>query len=247
MVENDQKETEVRKRTFQRSRHAYPPVGIDEALKFAETIDKLGGRNISEPTLLKELELNTKTKSFWAKTTGAKQFDLIAADGKTYTLTERARLLLRPKSENEKKNLLIETFLTPELYKNLYERFQEKPIPDTLPNILHHDYSMNKNVSNDAAKAFVESANFVGLLGSDNVLKSFTQKGEIATTVEHDANILKQTPIHPISTTMPPIPIKLSKGMASIILPEGGITQKDSERLKKLIDIYVVEEEQAGE
>jgi len=35
--------------------------------------------------------------------------------------------------------------------------------------------------------------------------------------------------------------------MASIILPEGGITQKDSERLKKLIDIYVIEEAQADE
>lgn len=240
MVESEQKETTVGKRTFQRSRHAYPPVDIDEALKFAEIIDKLGGRNISEPTLLKELELNTKTKSFWAKTAGAKQFGLITADGKTYTLTDRASLLLRPKSENERKNLLIETFLTPELYKNLYERFQEKPIPDTLPNILHHDYSMNKNVSKDAAKAFIESAQFVGLLGADNVLKSFAQKGETTTTVEHkEVDTLKRTPV---STSMPPIPIKLSKGMASIILPEGGITQKDSERLKKLIDIYVLEE-----
>src|SRR3990172_1297055 len=132
MIESEQKETSTEKRTFQRSRQAYPPVAIEEALKFATIIDKLGGRNISEPTLLKELELNTKTKSFWAKTTGAKQFDLIAVDGKTYSLTERARLLLRPKYENERKTLLIETFRTPELYKNLYERFQDKPIPDTL-------------------------------------------------------------------------------------------------------------------
>ena len=246
MVESEQKETSAEKRTFQRSRQAYPPVGIDEALKFAEIIDKLGGRNISEPTLLKELELNTKTKSFWAKTAGAKQFDLIAVDGKTYTLTERARLLLRPKSENERGNLLIETFRTPELYKNLYERFQEKPIPDTLPNILHHDYSMNKNVSKDAAEAFIVSAKFVGLLGPDNVLKSLMAKSEPTPIAEHkDIGVSKQT----TDTTSPTItiPIKLSKGMASVILPQSGITKKDSERLQKLIDIYVVEEEQSGE
>ena len=246
MIESEQKETSAEKRTFQRSRQAYPPVGIDEALKFAEIIDKLGGRNISEPTLLKELELNTKTKSFWAKTAGAKQFDLIAVDGKTYTLTERARLLLRPKSENERGNLLIETFRTPELYKNLYERFQEKPIPDTLPNILHHDYSMNKNVSKDAAEAFIESAKFVGLLGPDNVLKSLMAKSEPTPIAEHkDIGVSKQT----TDTTSPTItiPIKLSKGMASVILPQSGITKKDSERLQKLIDIYVVEEEQSGE
>ena len=246
MVESEQKETSAEKRTFQRSRQAYPPVGIDEALKFAEIIDKLGGRNISEPTLLKELELNTKTKSFWAKTAGAKQFDLIAVDGKTYTLTERARLLLRPKSENERGNLLIETFRTPELYKNLYERFQEKPIPDTLPNILHHDYSMNKNVSKDAAEAFIESAKFVGLLGPDNVLKNLMAKSEPTPIAEHkDIGVSKQT----TDTTSPTItiPIKLSKGMASVILPQSGITKRDSERLQKLIDIYVVEEEQSGE
>ena len=246
MIESEQKETSTEKRTFQRSRQAYPPVGIDEALKFAEIIDKLGGRNISEPTLLKELGLNTRTKSFWAKTAGAKQFDLIAVDGKTYTLTERARLLLRPKSENERETLLIETFRTPELYKNLYERFQEKPIPDTLPNILHHDYSMNKNVSKDAAEAFIESAKFVGLLGPDNVLKSLMAKSEPTPIAEHkDIGVSKQT----TDTTSPTItiPIKLSKGMASVILPQSGITKKDSERLQKLIDIYVVEEEQSGE
>ena len=245
MIESEQKETKVEKRTFQRS-HPYPPVGIGEALKFAEIIDKLGGRNISEQILLQELGLNTKTKSFWAKTAGAKQFDLIAVDGKTYTLTERARLLLRPKSENERETLLIETFRTPELYKNLYERFQEKPIPDTLPNILHHDYSMNKNVSKDAAEAFIESAKFVGLLGPDNVLKSLMAKSEPTPIAEHkDIGVSKQT----TDTTSPTItiPIKLSKGMASVILPQSGITKKDSERLQKLIDIYVVEEEQSGE
>ena len=240
MIESEQKETKVEKRTFQRS-SPYPPVGINEALKFAEIIDKLGGRNISEQILLQELGLNTKTKSFWAKTAGAKQFDLIAVDGKTYTLTERARLLLRPKSESEKKNLLRETFLTPELYKDLNERFKEKPIPDTISNILYHEYSMNKNVSNDAVDAFIESAKFVGLLGHDNVLKSLMAERELTPIAENkDIDTSKQT----VDTKSPTItvPIKLAKGMASIILPESGITQKDSERLQKLIDIYVIEE-----
>ncbi|HHT9104894.1 MAG TPA: hypothetical protein ACFYD7_03380 [Candidatus Wujingus californicus] len=240
MVENEQKETKVGKRTFQKSR-PYPPIGIEEALEFAEIIDKLGGRNVSEPILLQELGLKTKTKSFWAKTAGAKQFNLITVDGKTYTLTERARLLLRPKSEGERKSLLRETFLTPELYKDLNERFKEKPIPDTLSNILYHEYSMNKNVSNDAVDAFIESAKFVGLLGHDNVLKSLMAESELTPIAENkDIDTSKQT----VDTKSPTItvPIKLSKGMASIILPESGITQKDSERLQKLINIYLIEE-----
>jgi len=245
MIESEQKETKIEKRTFQRSR-PYPPVGIDEALKFAEIIDKLGGRNVSEPILLKELGLNTKAKSFWGKTAGAKQFDLIAVDDKTYTLTERARLLLRPKSESDKKNLLVETFLTPELYKDLHERFQEKAIPDTLPNILHHDYSMNPNVSKDAAKAFIESAKYVGLLGHDNILKDAKGGHETTLLTEPKEVITQQQSVISSSPDTLPAMIELSKGTASVILPKKGITKKDNERLQRLIGAYIIDEELEG-
>lgn len=249
MIEDEQKETKVGKKTFQRSR-PYPPVDVNEALKFSAIVERLGARNVSEPILLKDLGLtHPASTSFWKKVTSAKHFGLLSVDGKAYSLTERARLILRPKDEDSKKQFLLETFLTPELYKELHEKFNGKQIPplDTLSNILLHDHGINANVSSDAAEAFVESAKFVGLLGDDNLLKSSAQKGEIATTVEDkEVDTLKRTPVHPASNNMPPIPIKLSKGMASIILPEGGITQKDSERLKKLIDIYVIDENSAG-
>lgn len=249
MVESEQKETTIVKRTFKRSR-PYPPVDVEEAVKFSAIIEKLGARNVSETVILKELGLTAITNTFWGKTASAKHFDLITVDGKTYTLTDRAKLILRPKDEDGKKRLLLEAFLMPDLYRELYEKFIDKQIPslDTLSNILFHDHGINANVSKNAAEAFIESAKFVGLLGGDNILKSFAQKDETATTVEDkEVDTLKRTPNHFVSTSMPPIPIKLSKGMASIILPEGGITQKDSERLKKLIDIYVVEDEKAIE
>ena len=44
----------------------------------------------------------------------------------------KSKSFIRPKSESEKKNLLRETFLSPKLYKGIYERFKGKPIPDTL-------------------------------------------------------------------------------------------------------------------
>ena len=84
---------------------------------------------------------------------------------------------------------------------------------------------MNKNVSNDAAGAFMESAKFAGLLGHDNVLKSLMAESEHTPITEYkDIGISKQA----VDTKSPTItvPIKLSKGMASIILPESGITQK---------------------
>jgi hypothetical protein len=245
MIDDGQKER--KKRTFQKSR-PYPPASIDEALKFADIVEKLGARNVSEPIILKELDLKAISRSFWGKTASAKQFGLISVDGKSYTLTERARLILRPRDESSKKNLLIETFLTPELYKDLYEKFQEKQIlpGETLANILFHDHSINVNASKDAAKAFIDSAKYVGLLGPDNVLKSTSRSIETIPFAEHKGIELSKQVADTISATVTAT-IKLSKGTVSIILPEGGITKKDSERLQKLIDAYVIENEMVAE
>lgn len=244
MSEDGQKE--IKKRTFKRSR-PYPPVSINEALNFAKIVEKLGTKNVSEPILLKELDLKTYTKSFWGKAASAKQFGLMTVDEKIYTLTDRARLVLRPKDEAGKKNILIEAFLTPELYKELYEKFCDKQIPpvETLANILLHDHGINANVSKDAAEAFIDSAKFVGLLGSDSTLRGSLSDEATPPAEPKDMGAMGKSSIT-ISGTVAAT-IKLSKGTASIVLPEGGITRTDSERLKKLIDAYETENEPISE
>lgn len=226
-----------KKRTFQKSR-PYPPYSLEDVLRLITTIEKLGGRNVSESVLLKELRIKQpNTKSFWGKVTSAKQFGLLTVEGKNYSLTERARLILRPKDEESKKTLLIESFFNPELYKELYEKFSEQQLPsiETLANILYHDHRLNVNVSSDAAKAFIESAKYVNLLGPDNILQG-TQKLRETRPIPEQKEVKVE-----IGTV--PAKIKLSKGVASVILPENGITRKDFERLQKLIEAYIVEDE----
>ncbi len=230
-------ELKEKKRTFQKSR-PYPFYSIDEALKFIANIEKLGGRNVSESVLLKELNIKQpNTRSFWGKVTSAKQFGLLIVDGKNYTLTERARLILRPKDEASKKNVLMESFLTPELYKELHDKFggQQLPPVETLGNILFHDHNLNVNVSLDAAKAFIESAKYVNLLGQDNIFKSPQKAEEIKPSSELKE---EKAEIGTVTAT-----IRLSKGTASVSLPENGITKKDFERLRKLIEAYAEEDE----
>jgi len=227
----------LKKRTFQKSR-PYPPYSLEETLKFVEIIEKLGGRNVSESVLLKELGIKQpRTRSFWGKVTSAKQFGLLTEDGRNYTLTKRARLILHPKDEENKRTILRDTFLTPELYKDLYKKFggQQVPAPETLANILFHDHGLNVNVSSGAAKAFIESAKYVDLLGPDNILKSPQKLEEIRPTPEPKEVKFE---IGTVTAT-----IKLSTGIASITLPENGITRGDFERLKKLIEAYTIENE----
>lgn len=239
MPENTE-EIKEKKRTFQKSR-PYPPYSLEDALRFITTIEKLGGRTVSESLLLKEIGIKQpRTKSFWGKVTSAKQFGLLTVDGENYTLTEKARLILRPKDDDSKKTVLRESFLNPELYKELYEKFngQQLPTVETLANVLYHDHGLNVNVSMDASKAFIESAKYVNLLGPDNTLK-VPQKAEEAKPV---AEAKESKPgLDTVTAT-----IKLSKGAAIVTLSEGGITKKDFERLQKLIEAYTVEDEVEG-
>lgn len=232
------KEIKGKKRTFQKSR-PYPPYSLEDALRFITTIEKLGGRNVSEAVLLRELGIRQpNTKSFWGKVSSAKQFGLLIVDDKNYTLTDNARLILRPKDEDSKKTVLVENFLNPVLYKELCEKFsgQQLPSAETLANILYHDHELNVNVSRDAARAFIESAKYVNLLGTDNILKGFQKVKEVKPPPEPKGVIPE------IGTV--PAKIKLSKGVASVILPENGITRKDFERLQKLIEAYIAEDEE---
>ena len=242
MVENRQNETATKKMGCKKSRR-YPFYDINVALQFSAVVEKLGGHNVSEGILLNELGIKiANTRSFAGKISSAKYFGLIIVEGKTYTLTDKAMLILKPKDEGSKKNLLREAFLTPDIYKELYEKFQEKQIPpvDTLANILFHDYGIKMNVREDAARAFIDSARYVGLLGADNVLRGSKKDVEPVSSNEDKAvGTLTQTSNIPAIVTAT---IKLSKGTASIILPEGGIDKKDNERLQKLIDAYVIED-----
>ncbi|MDA8215893.1 MAG: hypothetical protein M0Z64_11560 [Nitrospiraceae bacterium] len=235
---DEAKDITGRKRSFKKSR-PYPPYSLDEALRFISVIEKLGGRNVSEMVLLKELGVKEpRTKSFWGKAASAKQFALLTIDGHNYTLTEKAKLILRPKDEDSKRTALTESFLSPELYKELYEKFvgQQLPSVETLANILFHDHGLNVNVSFDAAKAFIESAKYVNFLGPDNILRGVQKESE-----EVKPSPESKRAEHTIGTVT--ATIKLSEGTASVIVPESGITKKDFERLKKLIEAYIVENE----
>ena len=161
---------------------------------------------------------------------------MLTVEDKNYTLTDWAKLILLPKDEESKKETLRNSFRNPELYKELYERFGGQQIPpvDTLANILYHDHRINVNASSDAAKAFVESAAYVGLLDADNVLR-ISQTNETTTQSVKSEGI--KTPVGSFT-----VPIILSKGIAYMTLPADGISKNDYEKLKKLIELYITEE-----
>lgn len=236
---------------FSKSR-PYPYYSIITALEVARDIEKLGARNVSEPVLLEQLNIrNPLTRSFSGKVSSARLFGLITTittDEKNYSLTEMALLILKPKDEENKKKLLVKSFLTPDIYKELCDRFNSKQIPalQTLSNILFHDYGINTNVSKAAAKSFIESAKFVGLLGQDNILRKALQRDddkvdevkklpiEQAKSLQPQQDITQANTSKTISAS-----VELSRGVAIITLPRGGLTNADKERLLDFLKVYI--------
>lgn len=236
--------SEKKKVTFQKSARPYPPYTIANTLEFVAIVEKLGGKNVSEAVLLKELDIQTtSTKSFWGKVASGKQFGLLTVEGKNYTLTEWARLILRPKDEDSKKTTLMTCFLNPELYKELCEKFNGLQIPsvESFQNILLHDYGINVNSSLQAAKAFIESARYLGIIDANSILRVHEGKvipqEKMGEATEHPKLGMRGE-----GDTLS-IPIILSKGTAYITLPtREGITKNDFEKFKKLLDLYITEE-----
>ena len=147
-----------------------PAVSISECYDFIKQIDSLGGKSVSYASILNLMGLTSPTtKSFLNRIGASKQFGFITTGGSTAQLTDLARRILYPNAgEFESKKLLIEAISNPPLYAKLIARFKDKAVParSQLGNILMNEYRIIKQVKDNAAKCFIESADYLGLLNN---------------------------------------------------------------------------------
>ena len=159
-------EQNLEKKQFEKSA-LYPAVTIHDCVEFISQVDGLGGKAVSYATMLGVLGLSSPTtKSFIYRISACKQYGFITTSNSTIQLTEIARSILHPTSENEKQLAMIKAFRNPPLYAKLIERFSDKalPIKTHLANILMADYKIVKSVKDTAADCFLSSAESLGLI-----------------------------------------------------------------------------------
>jgi len=228
----------------------YPPVPLSDCLEFIRLVDSLGGKSASYDSVAKNLGLAShKTRSFLGKVSASKQYGLITTGSEVIQLTEAAKRILYPANESEAKQLLVSLFTSPPLYEKLVERYQNKAIPQTvqLSNILMNDYRIIKQVKENAAECFLQSAELLGLIQNGILLVESQEIGltsaeAIATKPEnetpHQEELLPQEPTRQLPASSASgyrseIPT-LSKLSATIFIPDG-VTPKDLD----YIDMYI--------
>lgn len=162
-----------------RSETTYPFHSLKEAVKLAKAVDDAGGNEASVEGVVKALGLVSKTGRGWTyRLSSAKEFGLVARQGRKddarIALTDLARRILRPSSDDEREAALVRAFMSPRIYPDLVTKYDgAAPRVEQVKNALEREpFKVLGSVSEDAAEAFIESARFIGAIGSDGRLRA---------------------------------------------------------------------------
>lgn len=148
----------------------FPGIGLNGAVKVITEAAK-HGKSFKQETfatfgLKKAGKGSAKSGAFLRRIAALKHFGLIEKKGNQIEFTELAMKILVPKDEAEKKEAIIQSFLTPELFKKLYDS-TSKDIPikkEDLANIAVREYGVTFRAKQRFISSFINSAEFAELL-----------------------------------------------------------------------------------
>lgn len=168
---------------IKRSTTTYPYYGIEESLKVARAVAKLGTKDVRDEDIAKELDREPSSRFFSYYASSAREFGLISRTGRgeamRTSLTDLGRRAITRVDDATTRATMMAVFLTPPLYKNIADAYAGMQLPDEqgLANLLNLQYGIVDGVKSAAAQAFIDSARFAGFLRDGCLdLGSVTQK-----------------------------------------------------------------------
>lgn len=237
-----------------RSGTKYPFYDLEQAEKFAKSVQESGGNEVLEDDLLKHLSVSPTTKSWIYGLSTAREFGIVERKGQKtearILLTDLGKRLLLPGDNDELMASRAAAFLNPAIYKKLFDRYKGAPVPQAefLANLLVREHKLVDSVALPAAEAFIASAKFAGL-ATGNVLgepKKAERRDEGADKVApqnekrdeaRDENVLTV----PKEFNVYSFPMRRDLTV-TIPLPKA-LTKKDVARLHKWLDTLMFDDE----
>lgn len=240
-----EKEQADKKLEVKRTRSsAYPNFNIEKCMEFAEKIFNKGARHVLLDVAAKEMNYNNKKVGpFLALRAAAKYFGLVEYEGDYISVSENYINVLLEKSEESKKIFIQQAVLQPTLYAKVFETFGGKqlPVEQDIAIRLHIDkkYGIAKDASVDAARVFIESIKYAGLLDENNYLMLPGQTAEIKTTILEKQKMSETKQILPtdtLSISLDKYEFTLETGDRILLSLPPTLSPKDKNRLKMIID-----------
>lgn len=153
---------------------AYPLYAVDEALKIAEAVKVMGGSRapVSKALLAKHLKYAETGPSFVQRIAAAKSYGMIDGWG-SYTLTEDSKRYFYPTTEDDKLRASLSFLSIPPPFNLLIKRFDGSMLPsnEMIGNVLHQEAGIPESWKGKLASMFVRSAQFIGILDSQGILR----------------------------------------------------------------------------
>jgi hypothetical protein len=264
-----QTESEAPRGAGIRSENSYPFFNLETALRVAVAVRQTGGTEATDAEVMQALGLSSRIARSWTyRVSSAKEFGLIVRAGRSedarLRVTDLARRILMPENDADARAAKISSFMTPKLYGQLAARYKGAPVPqpDGLKNVLVRDYGMIESVGLQAAQAFLDSAQFVGLVeGGHLIIRGAAAATATSGKTEDGASSQDPPPVTPavaLGVLPPPkgqtivVPgdfilhqFQLRKEMKLVVPLPPDLTPADVKRLHKWMETLPLEEEPA--
>lgn len=227
---------------------AYPVISIEEAILLMEVIKNKLGRDKYSRKLMIEALGHSKDGGYGARKIAAlAHYGLIKREGNVYSYENITERILLPKSQEEKRQALVEVVHNPKLFKKLIERYDGQSLPDLLDSVLSRDYNINENVTKKVTDIFIKSIEYAGLYKNGVIVNKKSDVGldresdEVKSEVKEQNNNLGKNKLIPQKNSVETEMLSLELPCKIIIyypkkLAYNFATGDFSEEIKKLND-----------
>lgn len=158
----------------------YPRASLRNSLELANAIHELGGKcsvGLAADKLGKKV-----SGAFQALIGSASRFGLVVNKKGQLESTLLFRNYKLAYSENEAKEALSKAFLTPPLFRSIFDRFEGLQLPlGHFENMLIREFDVPDQISSRVSKYFLDGAKQCDLIGPGNLLQ------QLSDTSIHDA------------------------------------------------------------
>jgi hypothetical protein len=147
----------------------YPRASFSRSMQMADAINYLGGECTFESCAER---MGVKVSGGFTAVIGSgKKHDLVDSKKETLTTTETYKRIKLSYTEEEKRDTLRMAFLSPPLYRKIFEKFKGKDLPiSMLDRLLIREYGVEKDMASRVAGYFVDGARECEILDNDKLI-----------------------------------------------------------------------------
>lgn len=147
----------------------YPLASFQKAFALADAVDALGG-NSSVENCAEKMQRKI-SGGFMVIISSAQKFNLVGFEKGIITISENYKLIKHAYTNTERLNFLKKSFLAPQVFSILFERFKGKELPvEMLDKILIREFEVEEITAGRVAGYFIDGLKTCGLLNGNVVI-----------------------------------------------------------------------------